>query len=1106
MNDTYQTLLERLDRFIRKYYKNQIIRGLLLSLLLFSVATLLVLLLEYYGQFSVAVRTFLFYALLSLVAFVLLRFVLLPTLAYWRIGRTLSYEEAAGIISQHFADVEDSLLNTLELARSSSDTVSADLLVASINQRIAKLRPVPFRAAINFRANLKYAKYLAFVSLVFLLISFVAPRIFTDASVRIVNHNRHYEKPMPFHFVLLNDSLRVKRGSDFLLQLSIEGDYVPAAVSLSYAGNTFFMQRASVSKFTYEFKSLNNSLKFHFLAEDFQSTTYEISVLPQPVISGFTVSVKPPAYTGELPQTYSNLGDLTVFAGSRVSWSFQTQNVNFLQLSFTDSTTLSANRDSLSYALSRKIYENVAYRIAARNANFALDETIKYDIAVVPDLAPSIEVLSVVDSLNQMQLFFRGQIADDYGFQRLTFNYGTETKNSAKAVDYKQVKLPLSGRMAAQEFYYSFDFSAVSKLNTGDIVYYFEVWDNDGVRGSKSTRTQVFRFDVPSSEEISRMANEAQKNLEAKLTKGVQLAKQLREDIKNLQRKSINDEMTSWERNKMMQNIRKKQMSLEDLLENLRDENKQKNRVQNSFTKQQKDILEKEKQLEELMDKLLTDELKKLIEELNKLQEKFDQQKLNDLAEDLDMSYDDVSEQLERQMEMLKQFEVEQKISQTIDKLNDLANRQQKLSEQTKKASKKELADLQQKQEQQKSEFENLKKEYKDALKKNKELQEPMKLDDFKKPMDDVSKKMDNSSQQMQSGKKKQASGSQKDTSDKMKEMADEMQQMMDENTQQQAGENMEDLRQILDNLIRFSFDQEELMLRLKQTNTRDPQYTDLQRSQADIADNFQIVEDSLTGLARRTPQLGSMITQKVLDIKLDLRKVNQSLNDAEPHIARKRQQFVMTYANDLALLLNEALTSMQQQMKSGKSGGKPQDKPGKGKPSLSDIKGQQQSLKSQLEQMLKQMKQGKGKKRGMGRKLSEMLAQQEMQRKMLQDLKNGSSLKPGTQKKLNEIQRMMEETENDIAFKRISRSTIDRQEKILSRLLEAENAEKQREFDDKRESREARANQFSRVKSRFETEKLKKSSSESLYRDNVSLNNFYNMKFKLYLQKLVKD
>jgi hypothetical protein len=61
MADGYQILINKLDEFIRKYYRNQLLKGLLLFVAIFLVLFLMVNGLEYYGHFGTIPRTIFFY-------------------------------------------------------------------------------------------------------------------------------------------------------------------------------------------------------------------------------------------------------------------------------------------------------------------------------------------------------------------------------------------------------------------------------------------------------------------------------------------------------------------------------------------------------------------------------------------------------------------------------------------------------------------------------------------------------------------------------------------------------------------------------------------------------------------------------------------------------------------------------------------------------------------------------------------------------------------------------------------------------------------------------------------------------------------------------------
>ena len=109
------TILESLDRFIRKYYKNRMIKGVIYSLALLLSLFLLITLLEYFGYFGSVVRAILFWLYLVIALFVLGYYIAVPLAKMYRIGKVISYEEAAVIVGNHFPEIKDSLLNLLQL-------------------------------------------------------------------------------------------------------------------------------------------------------------------------------------------------------------------------------------------------------------------------------------------------------------------------------------------------------------------------------------------------------------------------------------------------------------------------------------------------------------------------------------------------------------------------------------------------------------------------------------------------------------------------------------------------------------------------------------------------------------------------------------------------------------------------------------------------------------------------------------------------------------------------------------------------------------------------------------------------------------------------------
>jgi len=473
------------------------------------------------------------------------------------------------------------------------------------------------------------------------------------------------------------------------------------------------------------------------------------------------------------------------------------------------------------------------------------------------------------------------------------------------------------------------------------------------------------------------------------------------------------------------------------------------------------------------------------------------------------MNYDDLSEQLDRNLELLKRYEVEKMVDKTIEKLQELSEEQDKLSDEVKDKNN-EQEDLLNKQKEQSEEFEKAIEEYKKAQEKNSELKNPMKLDEFNEKSEDIKNEFQEGEENMSQEKNNKASKNQSQNSQKLNNMASAMQSMMQQNQSKQDSENMDDLRQIIENTITFSFDQEKLMQILKNINRKDPMYMEYLSEQNKISDNFEIIKDSLNALAKRSPMLNKTINKEIKAIEKNINKSLDYLEDNRGNSvssARSTQQYVMTSANNLALLLSEILKQMQQQSCQKCSGKSNCTKPGKGKPKLSDLKGQQQSIKDQMKSMIKKMKDGKGQfdKNSLNKQLAKMLAQQEIFKDKMGKLMNNGSLNPETMRKLNEIKRMVEQTENDIINKNVTQRSIKRQDLILTKLLKAENSEYQREIDKKRKSEKAKIEKIGNPKEFFEYKRLNKEFNEILNTSDIKLYKYYNEKYKQYLINLNK-
>src|SRR5258708_13915452 len=100
-SENYELLIGKIDTFIRKYYFNSFLRGLIfLGAGLFS-AYVVITVSEYFGNFSAGFRTLLFYFFIFLNAGLIACLIIPSLFACFKLVTSLTHVHAADIIVQH---------------------------------------------------------------------------------------------------------------------------------------------------------------------------------------------------------------------------------------------------------------------------------------------------------------------------------------------------------------------------------------------------------------------------------------------------------------------------------------------------------------------------------------------------------------------------------------------------------------------------------------------------------------------------------------------------------------------------------------------------------------------------------------------------------------------------------------------------------------------------------------------------------------------------------------------------------------------------------------------------------------------------------------------
>ncbi len=1091
MDKNYKQFVNKLNLYIRKFYLYQLIRGLLLFALIFIVYSVFIFLLEYFNYFEPNIKLVIIGLTLFFTLVILIYYVIIPLLKLAGIGRRINYLDVSEQLKNTIPEIKDKLVNIIELEGDTEEVYSDSLRRASIDQKISELSIFSFTDSIKFK-DLKLV-FLAFITILIIFFStlLISPDYITESSVRLIHFQQRFEKPAPFQFKLLNDDLEIITGESLEIKVSCRGKEIPEMVYLNFGGNSYLMKNEN-GVYSYTIENINSSFSFYFTDKKYLSEMYKLVVLNKPFVTSFKVSVQPPSYTNLEPEILNNIGDLKIVSGSSVSWEFTTVDTDSLFIYFNDSTKFIAEKSNNGFKFTKAVLKDTEYWISIKNERISENKKLVYKIQTVADLYPEIGVVKVSDSIDFKTFYFKGSLIDDFGFHKLEFIVEADGNDSI-------FEVPFVPFMLNQDFYYSFNFESVKSLGKS-FKYYFSVYDNDFLNHFKKTISETFAFTFPDYQEIALKENESQNSIEQLFEKSSKLTEEIQREFQDFKLKQINSEMSDWDKFQSVKNIMQKRTELENVLNQIKNQNEETNKFLNSFTEEKSDIVDKQKQIEKLLEEVFTDELKKLFEEFNNLAKQFDSREFERLSKELDYNLDDLSKQLDKNVQLLKKMKVEQKVERIVDQLNNVITSEQdniqKLEKKTDISSVKnsEISNYEL--------IDQLFKDYNDALDLNKSLEKPMNLFDFTREFTKLKENYKNVLEDIERNNKRKSTIGIENNLKEEKELAFAMDQMLKNARKKQTGVDIDELKQILDNVVIVSFDQEKLLNKFKAIDFNNPLISELKIKQKAMVGQVQFVRDSLYALSKRTPSISAVINKELLNLESSVNAAIDNFENGNIGSVTMQQQFGITAANNLALFLSEALESLKEQEKNAMPGDGEGEKSGKkgSKPSFNNLKDSQQSIKDQLQQMIDQMKNGETGK--LSKSIGQTIAQQEVMQQLIREMINSGTVGTKTGNSLKVIDQMLEQNRIDLINKRINSEMVNRQNLILSKLLEAEKAEIERDFDDKRESKTVKDYKVSNPQGYFEYNKVL-NENEFIKRGNYKLKGFYEQKYNSFLNQI---
>ncbi|RWU07647.1 DUF4175 family protein [Pedobacter chitinilyticus] len=1099
MGNNYSLLISKINEFTRKFYLNKLLRGSIYAAALILSLYLCLFVWIFYTYPSISTKTLLFFSFIAVSLLAIALWIIKPALSYFKLSKTIGLEDAANLIGNHFFNVKDRLLNTLQLKElADSSPQNSALILAGIDQKINELKPIPFSTAINLGDNKKHIKYIALPLAIILLIGILAPAILREGTSSFIRYNQEVLPQAPFQFVVENNHLNVTQGDDLTIKLKLTGDEFPQDIYLEDGVNSYKLEKQDISHFSHTFKNIQKDKAIRFSGGGFSSASHTVSVKPRPSLLHLSATLTYPAYLHRKSEEVPNVGDLLIPEGTKVSWKLKTENseeISFILQQKAHQLLVEDNQASFTAT----IKTNGNYQIVPKNKYVSLRDSLSHQLTVIVDQYPTISVTETPDSLSSKALYFNGVVNDDYGFSSLKFKYQIKEQNKVVAQGSKT--LALKNNQTENTFFHFWNLNELNVKPGQSIEYFFEIADNDGVNGAKVTRSEIKTYQAPTQQQIAEKLAEGSQSLKQKMEQTIKLANTIEKESKKLSESLLEKKQLNFEDKKQIEQLLDKQKQLDEAVKDIKAQNEK-----NNFDKQENNVLneelkEKQKKIDDLFKNVLDEKTKELLQKLQQLMDRNNKDQTRNELSKMQMDNKSVKNELDRILELYKQLEFEQNLQNKIDRLNEMAKQQKDLSEQSKDKNAS-SQDIKEKQDQLNKDFKDLKKELQELDKKNQALERPNDYKNPEKETNQIEKNQQESKEQLDQNNKQKASEKQQQAAQQMQQLAQQMQEQQQAGAEQEDKVNAQELRKLLENLLSTSFEQEKVMESFRKMGASDPAYVQQAQKQNMIRDNMKTIADSLFSLSKRVPQIESTVNTEVEKINFNIGKAIDFLGDRRTGEANRSQQFAMTSLNNLALMLNEALEQLQNAMKNAK-GGK-----GKQKQGMQQLQQMQEQLNKNMQQAKDKMEregnQGSVPKGQMSQEFAKMAQQQQMIREALEKInKEDNKDGKGAMGNLNQAIQEMKQSELDLVNKRITQETLRRQKNLMVKMLDAEKAQREQDQDSKRESNAAKQFPPSYQQMLEKFNKSMQSESELIQKLPPNLNYYYKNKVAEYFRLL---
>jgi len=985
-----------------------------------------------------------------------------------------SDEDIARKIGSDNLQIKDNLLNALQLMRlTDADGYSKDLINESINDAEKSLSEVYLNDSIDKSIQNKLTKTLVVASLIISLFFWLSPQRLSEAALRLTMPNKSFNPALPFEVSVIPGELEVIKGDTLRLTATASGMLIPSEMFIEIENrsgvNSHAMKAEYDNQFQFEIPGVAESFSYRFYAKDpkvlkswvnYSSEVYNVNVINRPFIQHLKIRLDYPEYSGIQTRVIEgNIGEITALKGTRASVSIiSSKPLNSADISFSGESELFLKTEGNSAKGSFIIYNNSDFHINLEDKMGIFNvDPIDYSITALRDETPVISLLEQSEQFDldaSMQIPMLMRIDDDFGIGEagIALRIRNEFTDLSDSL-FEKITVPLpaiSGN--SLEFFHMMNLSNIDLAPRDIVEYYAFAYDNDAVAGPKMGRTRLFFARFPSLAELYDRIDDDTNDIEEIAEETVREAKELQEAIKELSDDLKKNPDLDWAKQQKIEETLNKQLNLEEKLSSISEklgdiiDEAENNDLLSPET------MEMYLELQNLFQNISSPELLAAMEKMREAMLSLDQNDMARAIEEFKISQERFARELERTLEIFKRVLIEQKIDEIIKRMEKLSEIQEKISNETdsvQKGDEKSLKELAEKEKNVSEELLDISGVMKELENLSEEFPElpTSTIAELQKDMEsgELSIKLENAQKSMRENNISDSKGDSKSASREMKMMLQQLSALGAEIQAKQLEDVLAGFQKITQKAIQLSKYQEELNLESKNLKGNSPNLDEItSRQESFRRDLVNIVED-LVELSNKTFGISPSVARSIGKTSGAMSKAVESLTQRNVAGSSKSQKDALGGLNETILSLRGAMSQLSA---SGSGTGF-----GQYMKQMEQMANAQGGINAETLNLMQGKGQGRSGYRSAMRRLA---ARQEQIRRSLEKMRKEMAGKHEVPGRLDGIAGEMEEIIKELQNRRVSRKTIRRQQRILSRMLDSQKSMRERDKSKKRKSKTA--------------------------------------------------